>query len=144
MRYISFKLIHSVKYCGKFIWQTLHCWGTFVFISQLPLHVPNKNLFIQEKKKLIICYTHEQILTNNRNKVQINNYTINESACKYATTYHVTKAAWWRELPTPFFHNPCLVIHSSNCSITCLNGIAVSCHTLQTMKAYTSAEGILQ
>lgn len=144
MRYTSFKLIHSVKYCGNFIWETLHCWGTFVFISQLPLHVPNKNLFIQKKKIWSYVTLIKNIPTNNRNKVQINNYTINESACKYATTNHVTKAAWWRELPTPFFHNPCFVIHSSNCSITCLNGIAVSCHTLQPVKAYTSAEWILQ
>lgn len=39
---MSFRLIHSEKYGGDFIQESLHCWGTFVFKSQFPLKDASK------------------------------------------------------------------------------------------------------
>lgn len=58
------------------------------------------------------------------------------------STHHVTNAARLRDPPSSSFHKWWCAIQISNCWSTSLNGIAVSCHTLQLQVRNVSIPGI--
>lgn len=107
----SLRFIHSMKYWGRLIFATTHCSGIFVFISQFPLIDINLNQYPKQQRE------HTQIHITSSS-------LINHS-------HQVTKAASFRAPSVSLPHKPCSANQPSNSSTTCLNGIAVSCHTLQ-------------